>query len=412
METMETATTLVDKEISIKEMLKSFLTDEALNDVTLKGTDEVEVPANRFLLCARSQVFRGMLLGKFQEASSPVVELGFKGGTLKAVVEYMLTDSADMLSCKKSENPDVDQISVDFPLIPSLVSLAEAASYFQLPNLAKLVLKKFEQMCEVAPGLSFAILQACKVAGPSIPVGIADKIMARVRTTPFELITKEHVDCLSADILKEILTDKQMEKTEYQLFQILDLWAQGKKSECSIIANELSRHISFEKINPEALATTVTKSGLVSSEQLLEAFKQQALEMYKASLCATFDRARCPWLEVLIPSRGLPMEIKVEGAGAEGVNGVYFQDGSFNGKCKYSKEGVYEGNPCVFWLFSDTWWYVSIPDENFPGSTTDKDFYRSATDHFEENELPAPSTVWEIEDYGIEPTPQLKYRYP
>ncbi|CAB9529548.1 expressed unknown protein [Seminavis robusta] len=207
-------TTTTDNEISINEMLKSFLTDEALNDMALKGTDGVEVPANRFLLSARSQVFRGMLLGKFQEASLTVVEVGFKGGTLKAVLEYIHTDSVEMLSCKKRKSPN--RKSVDFPLIQSLVSLAEAASYFQLPNLAKLVLKQFEQMCEAAPGLSFAILQACKVAGPSI----ADKILAQVRLTPFGSITKEQVNCLSADVLEDILKDKKMPMTEYQLFQI------------------------------------------------------------------------------------------------------------------------------------------------------------------------------------------------
>ncbi|CAB9518002.1 expressed unknown protein [Seminavis robusta] len=201
--------------------------------------------------------------------------------------------------------------------------------------------------------------------------------------------------------------------TEYQLFQILDLWAQGKNSEQSMIARELSKHICLEKIHPEALATTITSSGLVTSEQLLEAYKQQALEMSKVSPSSTFDHARCSWLEVLTPNCGEPTAIKLEGAGSEAVNGVYTWYGSFEGKSKYSKEGVYKGNPCVFWLFSsDLFWYVSIPDESLPGSTADMDFYLSARAHQENEEFPAPTTEWEIGDHGTEPAPKLKYNTP
>ncbi|CAB9525945.1 expressed unknown protein [Seminavis robusta] len=265
-----------DNEVSIREMLRSFLTDDALNDVTLKGIDGVEVPANRFLLAARSKVFRGMLLGKFQEASSPVVELGFKGIVLKSVVEYILTDSVQSLNCKKRKSQDGS--SFDFQMIQSLVAVAEAASYFQLPGLGRSTMKACRQILVFSPCSSFAVLQACKMAGPVIPASMAEQAMKKICSVPAQSISKEHVRCLSADVLEEILQNPKTEMTEYHLFQILQVWAEGNGDDNNnnqTKAKALSKHICLQKINPETLSTTIAASGLVTSEQLLEAYKSR-----------------------------------------------------------------------------------------------------------------------------------------
>ncbi|CAB9506932.1 expressed unknown protein [Seminavis robusta] len=152
------------------EMLERFLTDDSLNDVVLKGTDGVEVPANRFLLAARSDVFKGMLLGKFQESSLPVVDLSFSGSVLKAVVEFVLTDSAQILKFNKRKAPDGEENDVPTHQIESLVSLAVAASYFNLGGLGVLVLECFEKsLLAKQPCASFAILHACRMAGNAVP---------------------------------------------------------------------------------------------------------------------------------------------------------------------------------------------------------------------------------------------------
>ncbi|CAB9509776.1 Kelch-like protein 2 [Seminavis robusta] len=399
-----------DKEISINEMLQSFLTDEALNDVTLRGTDGVEVPANRFLLSARSQVFRGMLLGKFQEALSSVVEVGFKGGTLRAVVEYILTDSAQMLNCKKRKSQEGR--SFDYPLIQSFVSLLEAAAYFQLPGLVKRIRKKLELIWWSSPCSSFAILQACKMAEPKVPATLVEEAWRNIRR-PFSTnsITQEHVDCLSVDILKEILTDEAMEKTEYQLFQILNLWAQGKESERLMTAKGLSQHICFGRIKPELLATTVAASGLVTPEQLLEAYKYQAFAAKEISSDVFSHKRNNPWM-THIQTDKIPTEIKVTGAGSRAVNGVYVRDGLFRGHCKYTKNGQFGGQPCVFWLRRcGAMWEIMIPDEDVdvPGAALGaKKFYFVVGG--EQDESPPP-IEWHCYEFGRGPVPKVKYRF-
>ncbi|CAB9499785.1 expressed unknown protein [Seminavis robusta] len=432
-----------EKEISRDGMLASFPTGKALTDVTLKGRDGVEVPANRFLLSARSQVFRGMLLGG-PEVSSLGVELDFQGSVLRAVVEYIYTDSAPMLNCKKRKSPDTR--TFDFEHIQSLVSLAAAASHFQLSGLGKLVLKNFKQIWAEYPCWSFAVLQACRMAGPSVPWNLLVAAWTRVRVTPTETITKEHIHCLSPDVLEEILKDPKMQLTEYQLFQILNLWRGGQadvarihedsdaetvdeddeddedidyivvailseekvkgdgvlcticseipacvvyegtntkkhwkycltcqdddfdgwpekledypnnqhptcqheadlrklcckpgsspsfidrsldkadsidEGDRSSIAKTLSKHLYLEKIDPKTLSTTVTGSGLVTSGQLLEAFKQQALEMMnQGSASANWSQVRYKPKVTEIPDA--PTEIEMERTSSESVKG-------------------------------------------------------------------------------------------
>ncbi|CAB9514149.1 expressed unknown protein [Seminavis robusta] len=153
------------------EMLARFLTVDSLNDIVLKGNDGVDVPANRFLLAARSDVFMGMLLGKFQESSSPVVELGFSGSVLKAVVEFVLTDTAQVLNCKKRKAPDSEKenAAISPEQIELFVSLAEAASYFDLAGLGDIVLESFEKILKQNPCSSFAALQVCRMAEKTVP---------------------------------------------------------------------------------------------------------------------------------------------------------------------------------------------------------------------------------------------------
>ena len=65
----------VEREPSRLEAFAAILKEDDFHDVALKGKDGVIVHANRFVLAARSLVFRKMLLGNFTEASSEVVNI-------------------------------------------------------------------------------------------------------------------------------------------------------------------------------------------------------------------------------------------------------------------------------------------------------------------------------------------------
>ncbi|CAB9519927.1 expressed unknown protein [Seminavis robusta] len=215
------------------EMLAKFLTDDSLNDIILKGTDSVEVPANRFLLSARSEVFKGMLLGKFQEASLPVVELSFTGSVLQAVVEFVLTDDAQILNSKKRKTTDGEEEEehVSIQQIESLVSLAEAASYFNIAGLGELVMDYCTTVRKKWPCLSFAFLQVCRTAGNSVPDVVLDKAKKWVRKTPAKSVSTNHVGFLSKTVMEEILMDSEMEMSECDLFIILSLWVEADPSQ-------------------------------------------------------------------------------------------------------------------------------------------------------------------------------------
>jgi BTB/POZ domain len=77
--------------LSAEELLASFLMDDTLMDVTLKGNDGITVSANRFIPAAKSKVFHRMFFGNFREASSKGVGIGFPGHVLQSVVEYIHT---------------------------------------------------------------------------------------------------------------------------------------------------------------------------------------------------------------------------------------------------------------------------------------------------------------------------------
>ncbi|CAB9527951.1 expressed unknown protein [Seminavis robusta] len=259
------------------EMLARFLTCESLNDIILQGTDGVQVPANRFLLAARSNVFMGMLLGKFQESSLPVVELGFSGSVIKAVVEFVLTDTAQVLVCKNR-----DALVVDInEQIEALVSLAEAAPYFDLAGLTELVFESFEMTLNEHPCSAFAALQACRMAGIAVPEEFVKTAKSWVQMAQPTSVTANHVACLSTSVMEEILMDPEMEMTEYELFQMLSLWAAGDPGRRKAEAADLCNHISLERISLENLATTVATSGLATSDQLGEAYKNHAFALQK-----------------------------------------------------------------------------------------------------------------------------------
>jgi BTB/POZ domain len=410
--------------VSRDEMLERFLTDETLNNVALQGTDGVTVMANSYLLAARSQVFRPMFFGQFHEANSPAVQLGFHSSVLKAVVEYILTDSAGILNCKKRDTSD--KPALDFQQIQLIVSLAEAACYFNLPGLGELVSKAIHRLLDDCPAFSFPFVQACKTIGPQVPEQLFSMAIDHLRTLPFEKITANEVSCLSEEVLADILKDSEMEMTEYELFQLLDLWVTGGGPQALVRhtkAKRLCKHISLGKIHPGHLSTTVTSSGLVESEQLFEAYKYQAVAYSDKKLSQeVFISPRTGmWTAKIIPSvKRFPSAIKVTGAGSKAVNGVYVRDGVVNGYARYTMEGTCDGDAVSFWLYA-RWtgcWYIEIASEDYicmdsVGRDVDEAHY--AHDYSYDSNLTAGGRIPPCGDWkatrGNDPAPKLLYSF-
>jgi BTB/POZ domain len=102
--------------------------NDDLHDVTLIAAGGVEVAACRWVLAARSSVFRRMLYGSFREAkSSSICLLGYAEPILRAIVHYCHYDTLD-----PSFPRSVDSIELQ-------LQLAQAADYLQLSALQTLM---------------------------------------------------------------------------------------------------------------------------------------------------------------------------------------------------------------------------------------------------------------------------------
>eukprot|EP00980_Cylindrotheca_fusiformis_P031342 scaffold26203_cov127-Cylindrotheca_fusiformis.AAC.1 len=72
------------------------LEDEALHDIRLLGTDNVEIPCTKFALATRSTIFKKMFFGDFKERDSELVSLNYCSTVLKVLVKYCYSDELDL----------------------------------------------------------------------------------------------------------------------------------------------------------------------------------------------------------------------------------------------------------------------------------------------------------------------------
>jgi hypothetical protein len=76
--------------------------------------------------------------------------------------------------------------------------------------------------------------------------------------------------------------------------------------------------------------------------------------------------------------------VRVSGAGLDGANGIYVQDGACDGALKFTKKGFWRGHETIFSLYrydmGGKIWFISIvPVGHKPGTKSDKDFYCTST---------------------------------
>lgn len=273
--------TASSEEVSLGEILNRFLVDEDAHDVKLVGCDGVEVPTNRYVLAMRSSVFKAMLLGKFSEASGDKVSIEeFEGSILQAVVEYIHTDNPQVLNEKKRKATDNDNENNAYLVssqMKTLVSLAAAANYFNLPGLAEQVMNFLSSQFMASSATPFALLEASMQGGPSVTEDLAEFVWSKVRTSANFFGNANAVACLSQGALEAMLKDAKMETTEYELFSLLLSWVKSSPKERTPVAKNMVHLIRLDGINPFNLATVVKSSGLATPEQLFEAYEKQAL---------------------------------------------------------------------------------------------------------------------------------------
>ncbi|CAB9515243.1 expressed unknown protein [Seminavis robusta] len=414
---MEKSTGSTISKAPFEEALRNIWRDDKLQDITLKGNDGVLVPANRAVLAVRSKVFHRLFFGEFREASLDCVEVAFPGDVVKTVVEYVHTNSAEILRKWKffSFEDDAPYNSLE---IRVLVSLADAAAYYDLPGLAEAVLDAMTFISKLWPCLSLLALEACVKTGPSVPE-LTDKVLTGVRSYSNGDLEAKHLASLSSDVMVLLLKDTEMQVTEYQLFQLLSLWTEAgylsvdeKASRCQE-ASHLSKHIDLGKIAFQHLSTTVTDSGLVTKDQLFEAYKTQAQAAQDGSGLPDFEDPRFQqWASSLPANEELPREIKVEGAQSGEINGVYGRSGRMNGAPSFTLNSKHNGKDCTITMFrqhyldGDFCWFLSILQ---PGSSNDVRHYRSSYQKIGTDIPPADTWICCSKTVGTDP-PKVLYK--
>lgn len=101
-------------------------------------------------------------------------------------------------------------------------------------------------------------------------------------------------------------------------------------------------------------------------------------------------------------------------AGSHCVNGTYKMAGWFKNTMKFTKWGIYQGNPreITLYRYEGEWWISIIPEHHDePGDCDDIDLYSRETQEEENTEWPLPpSTGWTM-CFGESPAPRIRFLY-
>ncbi len=181
-----------------------------------------------------------------------------------------------------------------------------------------------------------------------------------------------------------------------------DALSDGQHEQRLLIARHLAEKLDLSLIPASDLSSTITESNLISTHDLYQAYRLQALNAERSK-----------------------SKVFVEGAGLAEVNGTYIQGGVHEGTPMYNKEGVWRGREEVFRIFLCTFsngnrsWSLSIvPKGKAPGKTTDIDFYECPVSYGKGGGLGSPlyggaadnvipNRGWKLVNYGQSPVPKF-----
>lgn len=78
---------------SMVDEMSSILFDDTISDITIKVEEEL-IPAHKFILCLRSEVFRAMLRSPMKESVSNVIEISdFEAVVVREFLHFIYTDT-------------------------------------------------------------------------------------------------------------------------------------------------------------------------------------------------------------------------------------------------------------------------------------------------------------------------------
>lgn len=205
---------------------------------------------------------------------------------------------------------------------------------------------------------------------------------------------EEQVSILEQQLAREIAT-RACDAAEHQKQN--QLLSKGMRE----LKRELKRE-RFERIRLETRSRNTTRDGMQDSPALSR--RRGIAERPAQGRMTALDSSA---------NEG-PTFFMVQDCGTAAVNGTFYQDGYFDGACKYVKEGTWNDQMVTFCIFQCTvsnqtrHWYISIfPDEDSPGTSADIDFYTSPVT--QECIMVPPVSNWELSQEGLAPPPRVSH---
>ena len=248
------------------------MTNDTLTDVTLVSSDGVRIPASRFVLAARSEVFERMLYGHFREGSSDEVKLDYSAVVLRGIVEFCCTDQIGYAKLNEGAGSPMAYAR-------ALAQLHAAANYYELKRLADLVSNLLKESMSIKnnPALACTLYdESIKLMMPDLQPLALSIIVAR----PWEcLLNKDSSDScssFSADSLKALVQVDEI--TECIRFAFVERWVgfeEQDKEERMEIAKTVLKDINLCHIAPKDLTGMVSASKLVQHERIVDAIREQ-----------------------------------------------------------------------------------------------------------------------------------------
>jgi hypothetical protein len=174
-------------------------------------------------------------------------------------------------------------------MTPTIVSLSAAADYFEFPTLRKYAV---EYACKQI--MEFKLLALPFLTAVDLIVGSDPRIrecaincIQTDYTGSIVGLESKHITALSHSVLESIVSDNAIFVDEIHLFLLVKQWSQGptmEESEAdeqqddrkSFASALIAKHIRCDRITYFGLSETVVNSGLLTTEQLFEAYKSHA----------------------------------------------------------------------------------------------------------------------------------------
>ncbi|CAJ1965251.1 unnamed protein product [Cylindrotheca closterium] len=367
--------------------LVEAMEDEALVDVVLVGTDNLEIPCTKFVLATRSPVFKKMFFAGFQDKER--APLDYPSVVLRVLVKYCYSDEIDLDLILKNDECLTDQEAI------ALIQIRDAARYFELFAVANNIenqigesvfhLKDTRCVCAILSELMHRIddegpfwdmflqLVIHKPDECLLPKGPSEANQGAMACDP-RLLAK----------LLDLVTDKDV------VVRCLQKWFEDASSiddESNANLLEVSKRVDLKELSPLQLSA-IKPSPLFPIARIYEAFVHHG------------KQAKAP------KPQSLNNVIYVSGSGVKGLDGYYYRPSSTCPSVPnmYQKEGKYAEMACHFelkWLPVDRKWIISMKTKD--KNSVPLNMYEAYPTEDTETTQP-PFKFWKCVE-GAEPAP-------